>query len=307
MSPDDPSHNSKFGFWSEHHCIYFLTIVLSTVVAVRMKFDLTCRQRNLSSMTALRSVHFSVSSVCCFLEFQPFIPSWPCATNIKNLFISKQIFIILFSTSQWACLQRSESHSESRFGSWFWPFPDLKAWFYPLWMQSSFNQAYEMRKNGVLDRDLPRIPDSEDLWTQSSFGTWFMCVHFGNARWSHESISAVGTKYYLAVRRSCSWSGRQLQCLWTHVVQITNPIRKRIVIRNGFRNAIRSFVNMPSIKHSFLQQVEGSTSQSSMPDVLSCSVTKFLLTFSFIRPSHFMFVLSLCCLMQLLPYCISTL
>ena len=31
-SPDDPSRNLKFGFWSEHHCIYFLTIVLSTIV-----------------------------------------------------------------------------------------------------------------------------------------------------------------------------------------------------------------------------------------------------------------------------------
>ena len=31
----------------------FLTIVLSTVVAVEMKFDPTCRQRNLSSTTAL--------------------------------------------------------------------------------------------------------------------------------------------------------------------------------------------------------------------------------------------------------------
>ena len=52
-SPDDLSRNSKFGFWSGHHCIYFLTTVLSTIVAVGMKFDLTCRQRNLSSTTAL--------------------------------------------------------------------------------------------------------------------------------------------------------------------------------------------------------------------------------------------------------------
>ena len=52
-SPDDPSRNSKFGFWSEYHCIYFLTIVLSTIVAVGIKFDPTCRQRNLSSTTAL--------------------------------------------------------------------------------------------------------------------------------------------------------------------------------------------------------------------------------------------------------------
>ena len=52
-SPNDPSRNSKFGFWSEHHCIYFLTIVLSTIVAVGIKFDPTCRQRNLSSITAI--------------------------------------------------------------------------------------------------------------------------------------------------------------------------------------------------------------------------------------------------------------
>ena len=64
---------------------------------------------------------------------------------------------------------------ESHFGSWFWPFPDLKAWFYPLWMQSSFKSGFWNAKKevSVLDRDPPRKPDSEDLWTQSSFGTWF--------------------------------------------------------------------------------------------------------------------------------------
>ena len=56
---------------------------------------------------------------------------------------------------------------------------------------------------------------------------------------------AVGTKYYLAVHRSCSWLGRHLQCLWTHIVQITIPITKQIVIRNDFRNVIHSFVNRP--------------------------------------------------------------
>ena len=55
-SPDDPSRNSKFGFWLEHPCIYFLTTVLSTIVAVGMKFDPTCRQRNLSSTTALQII-----------------------------------------------------------------------------------------------------------------------------------------------------------------------------------------------------------------------------------------------------------
>ena len=56
-STDDPSRNSKFGFWLEHRCIYFLTIVLSTILAVRMKFDPTCRQRNLSFMMALLYRH----------------------------------------------------------------------------------------------------------------------------------------------------------------------------------------------------------------------------------------------------------
>ena len=73
-------------------------------------------------------------------------------------------------------------------------------------------RLFEMRKKGVLDYDPPRKPDSEDLWTQSSFGMWFVlcapevsciiiwyvCLHFGNAHWSHAwvkgSISAVGTK-----------------------------------------------------------------------------------------------------------------
>ena len=57
-SPDDPSRKSKFEFWLEHHRIYFLTIVLSTNVAVGMKFDPTCRQRNLSSTTALDLTQF---------------------------------------------------------------------------------------------------------------------------------------------------------------------------------------------------------------------------------------------------------
>ena len=104
------------------------------------------------------------------------------------------------------------------------------------------------KKGGVLDHDLRRKPDSEDLWMQSSFGTWFVrAILEMHAEAMHGSICAVGTKCYLAVRRSCSWSGQRLQCLWTHIVQIMNPFRKWIAIRHGFRNVLRSFVNRPSI------------------------------------------------------------
>ena len=108
--------------------------------------------------------------------------------------------------------------------------------------QSSFKSGFW---NTRLDRDPPRKPDSEDVWTQSSFGTWFVRAHFGNANLRSRN------KILLTVHRSCSWSGWCLQCLWTHirtfVVQITNPLRKWIAIRNSFRNVIPSFVNRPNV------------------------------------------------------------
>ena len=79
-----------------------------------------------------------------------------------------------------------------------------------------------------------------------------MRAHFGNACWSHAWVNQHSRNkiYYFTVHRSCLWSGRWLQCMWTHTVQIPNPIRKRIMIRNGFRNVIRSFVNRPTIEHA---------------------------------------------------------
>ena len=67
------------------------------------------------------------------------------------------------------------------------------------WFESLFsflalsNQAFETRKKiGVSDHDPRRKPDSEDLWTQSSFRTWFVRVHFGNGRWSHALVNQRG-------------------------------------------------------------------------------------------------------------------
>ena len=100
--------------------------------------------------------------------------------------------------------KRSESRSESCFRSLFWPFPDLKAWFNPLWTQNSFKLGFwNAKKKAFWDCDPPKKPDSEDLWTQSSFRTWFVRAHLEmRAEAMHGSISTVGTKYYLAARRS---------------------------------------------------------------------------------------------------------
>ena len=116
-------------------------------------------------------------------------------------------------------------------------------------------------KKGVLDRDPCRKPDSiyrtcerKALSERDSC----VCILEMRAEAMHGSIStdcAVGTKYYLAVHRSCSWLGRRLQCMWMHVVQITIPITKRIAIRNVFRNVIRSFVNTANIHLSLCLQL----------------------------------------------------
>ena len=86
-------------------------------------------------------------------------------------------------------------------------------------------------KRGVLNRDSrSKYLMSKTWWTQSSsFRTWFVrdTTFDEYARWSHawrqSARTAVGTKYYLAVRRSCSWLGRRLQCMWTHVVHNHDP------------------------------------------------------------------------------------
>ena len=146
--------------------------------------------------------------------------------------------------SLWACSQRSESRSKSRFGLWFWPLPDLKAW-YTL-CESGFWNA-EKRAFWIVIRLESLILRTCESKALSECDSCVLILQM-RAEAMHGSISAVGTKYYLAVRRPCSWLGRQLQCLWMHIVHITNPIKKRIAIRNGFRNVIRSFVNRPSVR-----------------------------------------------------------
>ena len=151
----------------------------------------------------------------------------------------------------WACSQRNKSHLKA-IRNMIW----ILSWFESLILalvkrKALSNQAFEMQKKSVfwivirlaspILRTFKRKAFSErDLW---------VCILEMRAKTMHGSISTdctVGTKYYLEVCRSCSWLGRRLQCLWTHVVQITNWIRKRIVIRISFWNVIRSFVNRPT-------------------------------------------------------------
>ena len=155
------------------------------------------------------------------------------------------------------CSHGLESRSERRFRTWFGPFLIWKPDFSPCERKAVSNQAFEKReKKGVLDRDPPRKPDSRTCERKAlSERDSCVCILKMRAEAMHKRMGqsaradcAVGAKYYLAVRRSWSWLGRRLQCMWTHVVQITIPITFWIAIRNVFRNVILAHVNTAPIK-----------------------------------------------------------
>ena len=112
------------------------------------------------------------------------------------------------------------------------------------------NQAFETRKRGVLGRDPRRKPNSEDMWTQSSFGIVIRACAFWKCALKPcmgQSARTAQEEQNKIITSQCADPVRNWDGLRTHVVQITNPIRKRITFRNGFRNVIRSFVNRPSV------------------------------------------------------------
>ena len=149
-----------------------------------------------------------------------------------------------------------ESRSERRFKTWFGLFliwslilAHVNA---KLFQITLLKCVLKREKKGVLDRDSHRKPDSRSCERKAlSERDSCVCILEMHAEAMHGSLSmdcAVGTKYYLAVRRSWSWlHGRHLQCMWTHVVQITIPITFWIVIRNVFRNVILAHVNTATV------------------------------------------------------------
>ena len=94
-----------------------------------------------------------------------------------------------------ACSQRNESCNVIQTLSWFesliLPFVNAKLFQVRL-LKRVLKRVLKREKRGVLDCDSRRKPDSEDMWTQSSFGTWFVRAHFGNARWSHAWVNQCG-------------------------------------------------------------------------------------------------------------------
>ena len=89
------------------------------------------------------------------------------------------------------------------------------------------------------------------MWTQSSFGTWFVRVHFGKCAlkpcWRHAWVNQRGLRSRNKILPPSAQIliviGKALQCMWMHVVQITIPI----TIRNVFRNMILAHVNTANI------------------------------------------------------------
>ena len=132
-------------------------------------------------------------------------------------------------------------------------------------------RVLKRRKKGVLDRDSHRNPDSRTCECKAlSERDSCVCILKMRAEAMHKRMGqsaradcAVGAKYYLAVRRSWSWLGRRLQCMWMHVVQITIPITFWIAIRNVFRNVILAHVNTAHVDtHDRLTWTPSTSKQS---------------------------------------------
>ena len=149
----------------------------------------------------------------------------------------------------WACSQGSESCSESCFEMRFWPFPDLKPEYTLCERKALFKSGFWNAKKMVfwivihLKSLILRTCEHNTLLERD------LCVRIWemHAGAMHGSICAVGTKYYLAVCRSCSWSdGGCNACECTEFKSRTQS-RKRIAIQNGFQNVISSFVNRPNV------------------------------------------------------------
>ena len=204
-----------------------------------------------------KTVHVNMLSCCKYsIIFNSigFVIFWSInfkigRTLMSELYNSVQIGIKKKTATYRACLHENESRFERRFGTWFGPFLIWKPDFSPCEHKAVSNQAFETRfetrKKGFLDRDSRTKPDSRTC-ERKALSERDSCVCILKMR--AEALmkpcmgQSVGTKYCLAVRKSWSWLGRRLQCMWTHVVQITIPIMFWIAIRNIFRNMLRSHV-----------------------------------------------------------------
>ena len=163
------------------------------------------------------------------------------------------------ASTQWAC-----SHETNHVPKDVSERDSALSWFESLILAHVNAKLFQIRllkrvlkceKKGVFDRDPPSKPDSRTCERKAlSERDLCVCILKLRAEAMHKRMGqsarancAVGAKYYLAVPRSWSWLGRRLQCMWTHVVQITIPITFWIAFRNVFWNVILAHVNTASV------------------------------------------------------------
>ena len=132
-----------------------------------------------------------------------------------------------------------------------------------MWTQSCFKSGFcskrilKREKKGGLDRDPPTKPDSRTCERKAlSERDSCMCILKMHAEAMHKRIgqsacadcAVVLSKILPRSAQILIVIGKTLQCMWTHVVQITIPITFGIAIRNVFRNVIRFHVNTANVK-----------------------------------------------------------
>ena len=131
---------------------------------------------------------------------------------------------------------RTNHASERRFRTWFGPFLIWKPDFSPCERKAVSNQAFETRKKAFW---MIRV-ESLILGKRKALSERDSCVSILKMRTEamHGSISADCAGKEQNITSQCAdLLGRRLQCMWTHVVQITIPINrdpKRLSERDSF-------------------------------------------------------------------------
>ena len=143
-------------FWLDicptfHVLLFRLVFYLRKSVVTELHFLIHVELPKYLCLTARINMHEHCIQVlvdlcnCCFW-YHDYTKFWSCFIGTGIIIIWWIYYINGITLKTMGCSQGSESCSESCFGSWFWPFSDLKVWFTPYERKALSNQALKPKK-----------------------------------------------------------------------------------------------------------------------------------------------------------------
>ena len=189
---------------NKQNCIFLLSSIFSKIFFVWFCFNQNCilnqtcklmthkPSQTLYSLSVPYSFSMSVIMKTLLIiknvDFQKSLQTWLLTVHkrvlmiVRNALVDDKFTYGPFYKGANRILKAILDRDSDPFLIWKLDLTFVNAKLFQIWL-------LKCEQSGVLARDLLRKPDYEDLWTQSSFGTWFVYVRFGNARWSHAWVN----------------------------------------------------------------------------------------------------------------------